>query len=29
MKWQAMETPLGKDEFQVATDLYYVDVNKQ
>jgi hypothetical protein len=28
-KWQTMQTPLGKDEFQVATDLYYVDVNKQ
>ena len=28
-KWQGMETPLTKDEFQVATELYYVDVNKQ
>jgi aminopeptidase N len=28
-RWQWMQTPLGKDEFQVATDLYYVDVNKQ
>jgi aminopeptidase N len=28
-KWQWMETPLTKDQFQVATDLYYVDVNKQ
>ena len=28
-KWQWMQTPLSKDEFQVATDLYYVDVNKQ
>jgi aminopeptidase N len=28
-KWQSMQTPLTKDEFQVATDLYYVDVNKQ
>jgi len=27
--WQAMQTPLGKDDFQVATELYYVDVNKQ
>ncbi len=27
--WQQMKTPLSKDEFQVATDLYYVDVNKQ
>ena len=28
-RWQWMQTPLAKDEFQVATDLYYVDVNKQ
>ncbi len=28
-KWQWMQTPLSKDQFQVATDLYYVDVNKQ
>ncbi len=28
-KWQQMQTPLTKDQFQVATDLYYVDVNKQ
>jgi aminopeptidase N len=28
-KWQWMQSPLSKDEFQVATDLYYVDVNKQ
>jgi aminopeptidase N len=28
-KWQQMQSPLTKDEFQVATDLYYVDVNKQ
>ena len=28
-KWQSMETPLSKDDFKVATDLYYVDVNKQ
>jgi aminopeptidase N len=27
--WQWMQTSLTKDEFQVATDLYYVDVNKQ
>jgi aminopeptidase N len=27
--WQWMQTTLTKDEFQVATDLYYVDVNKQ
>ena len=28
-KWQWMQTPLSKDDFQVATDLYYVEVNKQ
>ena len=28
-EWQQMQSPLSKDEFQVATDLYYVDVNKQ
>jgi len=28
-QWQWMKTPLRKDEFQVATELYYVDVNKQ
>ncbi len=28
-KWQSMQTPLGKDDFQVDTDFYYVDVNKQ
>jgi aminopeptidase N len=28
-EWQWMKTPLTKEEFQVATDLYYVDVNKQ
>jgi hypothetical protein len=27
--WQIMKTPLGKDSFQVATDLYYIDVLKQ
>jgi len=27
--WQTMQTPMSKDAFQVATDLYYVDVNKQ
>jgi aminopeptidase N len=27
--WQSMETSLSKDQFEVATDLYYVDVNKQ
>ncbi len=28
-RWQSMNTPLTKDEFQVATDFYYVEVNKQ
>jgi aminopeptidase N len=28
-QWQWMQSPLAKDDFQVATDLYYVDVNKQ
>jgi aminopeptidase N len=28
-KWQGIETKLTKNDFQVATDLYYVDVNKQ
>jgi aminopeptidase N len=28
-KWQSMQTPLSKDDLKVATDLYYVDVNKQ
>ena len=28
-RWQWMQTPLTKEQFQVATDLYYVDVNKQ
>jgi aminopeptidase N len=27
--WQTMPTPLAKDDFQVATDLYYVNVSKQ
>ena len=27
--WQIMPTTLGKDRFQVATDLYYIDVTKQ
>jgi aminopeptidase N len=27
--WKTMATPLGKDAFQVATDLYYVNVSKQ
>jgi aminopeptidase N len=28
-RWQWMQTPLTKDQLQVATDLYYIDVNKQ
>ncbi|MGC9157614.1 MAG: M1 family metallopeptidase [Terracidiphilus sp.] len=28
-RWQWMQTPLSRDQFHVATDLYYVDVNKQ
>jgi aminopeptidase N len=28
-EWKTLSTPLGKDEFQVATDLYYVNVSKQ
>jgi aminopeptidase N len=28
-QWQWMQTPLTKDDFQVATDLYYVEINKQ
>ncbi len=27
-EWQKMKTSLGRDEFQVATDLYYIDVRK-
>lgn len=27
--WQSMQTSLNKDEFQVDTDHYFVDVNKQ
>ncbi|HEY6444944.1 MAG TPA: M1 family metallopeptidase [Acidobacteriaceae bacterium] len=27
--WQTIETSLSKDDFQVDTDHYYVDVNKQ
>jgi len=26
-EWQTLETPLGKEEFKVATDLYYVGVS--
>ncbi len=28
-QWQAMPSTLGKEQFGVATDLYYVNVNKQ
>ncbi|HWE87654.1 MAG TPA: M1 family metallopeptidase [Terracidiphilus sp.] len=28
-KWQSMQSPLTKDEFQVDLDEYYVDLNKQ
>jgi hypothetical protein len=27
--WQTMKTPLKKNEFDVATDLYFVNVSKQ
>ena len=26
-RWQTMQTPLSKDQFQVATDLFYVKVD--
>jgi aminopeptidase N len=29
VEWKTMKTPLKKDDFQVATDLYYVNVSKQ
>jgi aminopeptidase N len=29
LEWQTMKTPLSKDHFQVATDRYYVYVDKQ
>jgi aminopeptidase N len=28
LNWQTMKTSLMKDQFQVATDLFYVDVQK-
>jgi aminopeptidase N len=28
-EWKTMESSVPKDEFEVATDLYYVDVSKQ
>jgi hypothetical protein len=27
-EWQTMKTPLAKETFEVATDLYYVNVMK-
>jgi len=27
-EWQTMKTPLTKDQFDVATDLYYINVNR-
>ena len=27
-EWQTMKTPLKRDEFEVATDLYFVTVTK-
>ncbi len=28
-EWQTMKMPLTKDQFDVATDLYYIDVSKE
>jgi aminopeptidase N len=28
LNWQTMKTPLTRDQFEVATDLFYVDVKK-
>jgi hypothetical protein len=28
LNWQTMKTPLTKDQFRVATDLFYVDMQK-
>ena len=28
-QWQTIESPLDKNDFQVATDLYYINVTKQ
>jgi hypothetical protein len=28
-EWKTMRTPLKKDEFEVATDRYYINVAKQ
>ena len=29
VSWQRMSTPLGKEDFDVATDLFYINVSKQ
>ncbi len=29
VSWQQMSTPVGKEDFDVATDLYYINVSKQ
>ena len=28
-QWKSVKTPIKRDAFQVATDLFYVDVVKQ
>ena len=28
-EWQTLSTPLKRDEFEVATDLYYINVTKE
>ena len=28
LQWQTLQTPLTKDQFQVATDLFYINVSK-
>ena len=28
LEWQTMKTALAKDQFEVATDLYFVEVSK-
>ena len=28
-EWQSMKTDLTKDQFDVATDLYYINVDKR
>jgi hypothetical protein len=27
--WRRLDTPISKDEFEVATGRYYIDVSKQ